>query len=250
MQNPEQTGQSFRSMPDTHSGVWRTAIPDKGGHPFRVMPDTFLIFTPFNLKTDEMAQKRVKMRKVRELFRLKFEEGYSTRQAAKTIGIGKTAASEYISGFNKSELTLSQARSLPDKDLLAFLNTHSHEENTKYKELASQFNYIEKELKRPGVTLQLLWQEYREGYPEGYGYSQYCHHFYQWRKSQKVSMHIEHKAGDKLYVDFAGKKLQVVSPQTGEINEYEVFMAVLGCRQMKMPYSFLEGYQRLLYLIV
>ena len=179
-----------------------------------------------------MAQKRVNMRKVRELFRLKFEEDYSTRQAAKTVGIGKTAASEYISGFNKSGLTLSQVKNLSDKDLLAFLNTHSHKENTKYKELARQFDYIEKELKRPGVTLQLLWQEYREQYPEGYGYSQYCHHFYQWRKSQKVSMHIEHKAGDKLYVDFAGKKLQVVSPETGEIIEYEVFMAVLGCSQL------------------
>lgn len=179
-----------------------------------------------------MAQKRITMRKVRELLRLKFEEGFSTRQAAKTIGIGKTAASEYISGFNKSGLTLAQAQSLTDNDLLASLHVYSHKENLPYKELARQFNYIEKELKRPGVTLQLLWQEYRDGCPDGYGYSQYCHHFYQWRKSRKVSMHIEHKAGDKLYVDFAGKKLSVVCPDTGEITEYEVFMAVLGCSQL------------------
>ena len=172
------------------------------------------------------------MRKVRELLRLHFEQGLSNRQAAKTVGIGKTAASEYISGFTQSGLTLQQVASLSDQDLLAALNIHRHRENPRYEALFKLFPYMEKELKRTGVTLQLLWQEYREGYPDGYGYSQYCHHFYQWRASQKVSMHIEHKAGDKLYVDFAGKKLSVVDPQTGEITEHEVFVAVLGCSRL------------------
>src|SRR6056297_3815907 len=90
--------------------------------------------------------------------------------------------------------------SLSDQNLLVALNLHLHQENPRYNTLFKLFPYIEKELKRTGVTLQLLWQEYREGYPDGYGYSQYCHHFYQWRKAQKVSMHIEHKAGDKLTI--------------------------------------------------
>ena len=179
-----------------------------------------------------MANKKLNMRKVRELLRLRFQQELSNRQAAKTVGIGKTAASEYISGFRKSGLTLDQAMTLSDKDLLATLNIHSHRENPRYEALAKLFPYIERELKRTGVTLQLLWQEYREGHPDGYEYSQYCHHFYKWRASQKVSMHIEHKAGDKLYVDFAGQKLSVVDPQTGEITEHEVFVAVLGCSQL------------------
>jgi len=179
-----------------------------------------------------MANNKITMRKVRELLRLKFEQGLSNRQAAKAVGIGKTAASEYIAGFIKSGLSLDQAMSLSDQNLLVALNIHLHQENSRYNTLFKLFPYIEKELKRTGVTLQLLWQEYREGYPDGYGYSQYCHHFYQWRKAQKVSMHIEHKAGDKLYVDFTGKKLPVVDPQTGEITEHEVFVAVLGCSQL------------------
>lgn len=184
-----------------------------------------------------MVNKRNDMRKVRELLRLKFEQGLSNRQAAKISGVGKTSASEYISGFSSSGLTLSQAESLSDKDLLSVLNLHKQRENERYKELESQFSYIEKELKRKGVTLQLLWQEYREKNKDGYGYSQYCHHFLQWRNRQKVSMHIDHKSGDKLYVDFAGTGMPVVDPQTGEMTEYEVFVAVLGCSQL----SYLEA---------
>jgi len=172
------------------------------------------------------------MRKVKELLRLKFEQNFSNRQAAKAVGIGKTAASEYITGFIKSGLTMEQILSLSDSNFLAALKIHHRQDNQRYKELFKLFPYIEKELKRIGVTLRILWQEYREGHPNGYGYSQYCHHFYQWRKAQKVSMHIDHKAGDKLYVDFAGKKLSVINPETGEITEHEVFVAVLGCSQL------------------
>ncbi|MFW6225045.1 MAG: IS21 family transposase [Bacteroidota bacterium] len=179
-----------------------------------------------------MANNKITMRKVRELLRLKFEQNFSNRQAAKAVGIGKTAASEYITGFIKSGLALEQVLSLSDSNFLAALNIHHRQDNQRYKELFKLFPYIEKELKRTGVTLRILWQEYREGHPNGYGYSQYCHHFYQWRKAQKVSMHIDHKAGDKLYVDFAGKKLSVIDPKTGEITEHEVFVAVLGCSQL------------------
>ena len=124
-----------------------------------------------------MANKKLNMRKVRELLRLRFQQDLSNRHAAKTVGIGKTAASEYISGFRKSWLTLDQAVSLSEKDLLATLNIHTHRENPRYEAQAKLFPYIEKELKRTSVTLQILWQEYREGYPDGYEYSQYCHHF-------------------------------------------------------------------------
>jgi transposase len=179
-----------------------------------------------------MANKRIDMRKVRELLRLKFQQGLSIRKAARAIGVGKTAAGEYIAGFNRSGLTLTQAMNLSDKDLVSTLDVHKRPNNPRYNILSSQFLHIEKELKRHGVTMQLLWQEYKEGYPDGYGYSQYCNHFYQWSKTQKVSMHIEHKAGDKMYVDFAGKKLPVVNPQTGEVREHEVFVAVLGCSQL------------------
>lgn len=175
-----------------------------------------------------MANKRIDMRKVRELLRLHFTQGQSARQGAKIVGIGKTSASEYISGFKNSGLDYSCVEKLSDTDLLQAINAKKESENTRYKALSGQFTYFEKELKRTGVTLQLLWQEYQSTHAESYAYSQFCHHFYKWRKDQKVSMPMEHKAGDKLFVDYTGKKLFYTDVETGELVECEVFVAVLG----------------------
>lgn len=171
------------------------------------------------------------MKKVRELLRLKFEQGLSCRQAAKTAGIGKTASSEYVAGFRASGLTLGQAMALSDTELVGALNLKKLSTNERFQHLSEQFSFFEKELKRTGVTLQLLWVEYQQRQPDGYGYSQFCHHYDQWQKTQKVSMHMEHKAGDKMYVDFAGSKLSVTDARTGKITEYEVFVSVLGLSQ-------------------
>ena len=175
-----------------------------------------------------MANKRIDMRKVRELLRLHFKQGVSARQGAKIVGIGKTSASEYVSGFKNSGLDYSCVEQLSDTDLLQAINAQKQTENTRYKALSGQFSYFEKELKRTGVTLHLLWQEYKSTHVDSYAYSQFCHHFYKWRKDQKVSMPMEHKAGDKLFVDYTGKKLSYTDIQTGEQIECEVFVAVLG----------------------
>ena len=179
-----------------------------------------------------MANKRIQMRKVRELLVLHFERDISARQAAKIIGIGKTAASQYIAGFRASGLNISIVATMSDSELLNIINIKKESENLLYKELSDLFPYFEKELKRTGVTLQLLWKEYTETRTHYYGYSQFCHHYYHWRKQKKVSMRMEHKAGDKMFVDFAGKKLQVSDPETGEIKDYEVFVSVLGASQL------------------
>jgi transposase len=179
-----------------------------------------------------MGNKRIEMRKVRELLRLKFGQNISARQAAKIIGIGKTAASQYVSGFKASGLDISTVKNLSDSELMNAINSKKEFENIRYKELSRLFHYFEKELKRTGVTLQLLWNEYTETRSDYYGYSQFCHHYYLWRKEKKVSMRMEHKAGDKMFVDFTGKKLQTVDPGTGEITEFEVFVSVLGASQL------------------
>jgi transposase len=172
------------------------------------------------------------MRKVRELLQLHFVKGMSARQGAKMVGIGKTAASEYISGFKTSGLDMRDIDKIGDNELLQAINTRKESTNERYQELASLFPYFEKELTRTGVTLQLLWEEYKQVRGTYYEYSQFCHHYYRWRKDQKVSMHIEHKAGDKMYVDFAGSKLAVTNPETGEITEKEVYVSVLGSSQL------------------
>jgi transposase len=172
------------------------------------------------------------MRKVRELLKLCHENNYSARQAAKTIGMGKTSATEYMSGFKTSGLDYRSIAGMSDSELLNCINLKKQDENPRYSELSEKFEYFEKELKRDGVTLQLLWIEYKTDRSDYYGYSQFCHHFYKWRKEHKVSMHMEHKAGDKLFVDFTGKKLAVTNPDTGEMKEHEVFVSVLGASQL------------------
>jgi transposase len=104
--------------------------------------------------------------------------------------------------------------------------------NERLQILFSLFPAIEKELKRKGVTRQLLWKEYKTNHPDGVGLSQFKHYFSQWKAQVNPTMHMEHKAGDKLYVDFAGDKLEIINEQTGEVKPVEVFVAILGASQL------------------
>jgi transposase len=179
-----------------------------------------------------MANKPIQMRKVRELLHLHFEQNISARKAAKIVGVGKTAASQYVAGFKSSGLDYPSLAKLSDTELIQVINIKKETENPRYEELQNLFPNFEKELKRTGVTLQLLWEEYKSERNDCYGYSQFCHHYYHWRKEKKVSMRMEHKAGDKLFVDFAGKKLTIINRNTGEVTELEVFVSVLGSSQL------------------
>ena len=88
----------------------------------------------------------------------------------------------------------------------------------------SFFPHMQKEIKRPGVTRYRMWEEYLIKHPDGYSRSQFQERYNRWRGTTKLSMRIEHKAGDKLYVDYTGKKLQVIDKQTGECTPVEVFV--------------------------
>ncbi|WP_044262803.1 IS21 family transposase [Saccharicrinis fermentans] len=172
------------------------------------------------------------MKKVRELLHLVIGQGHSSRQAAKIAGMSKSSASEYVSGFKTSGIELDKMSKLTDSELLwAITGPNGKQANERYAHLISLFGYIEKELLRPGVTLQLLWQELFAAREKSYSYSQFCFHYQQWAKKQKVGMHMEHKAGDKLYVDFTGVKQKIIDAATGEIREAEVFVGVLGSSQ-------------------
>jgi len=176
--------------------------------------------------------KQTDMKKVRELLQLITNQGLSSRQASKIAGISKSSASEYVSGFKASGLTIEEVDQLSDNDLVcAITGPGGKHQNQRYSTLISHFNHIEKELKRPGVTLQLLWQELFESQFNAYSYSQFCHHYQQWSKKQKVSMHIDHKAGDKMYVDFTGVKQNIIDRETGKTKQLEVFVAILGSSQ-------------------
>jgi transposase len=127
-------------------------------------------------------------------------------------------------------ITYEQIKDLNDEELSELLSDSLNQNSTndRYNSLLKIFPDIEIELKKKGVTLQLLWKEYREKETEGYGYSQFCFHYDQWKELHKVSMHLEQKFGDKMFVDFAGDKMKILNPISGLETVVEIFVSVLG----------------------
>jgi transposase len=179
-----------------------------------------------------MAQRRTPMRKVREILRLHEECGLSLRKTAQALNLSRPVTNEYYSKCAQQGLTYGTIRDMPDDELVRILQSEPRVVDERYVRLAGRFEYLARELTRVGVTRQLLWEEYRREEPDGYGYSQFCWHFQNWEKSQELSMHMEHKAGDKLFVDFAGKKLAITDRATGIARPVEVFVAILGASNL------------------
>jgi transposase len=179
-----------------------------------------------------MANNPISMIKIRQILRLQ-SQGLSKLQIAAQTGIARNTLKKYIKEFTSSGLSFEEINELSDKELEdLFVKPEDRPLNERLQILFSLFPAIEKELKRKGVTRQLLWKEYKTQHPDGVGLSQFKHYFSQWKAQVNPTMHMEHKAGDKLYVDFAGDKLEIINEQTGEIKPVEVFVAILGASQL------------------
>lgn len=178
-----------------------------------------------------MPMRRTSMNKVREIIRLNEQNGLSKRAIARALKTSRPIVNEYINKINSVGLTYDEIKDMEDDTLLEIIEGKTRLTSNRYIVLSQQFEYFVKELKRTGVTLERLWQEYREKYPDGYGYSQFCYHFQVWRSTSELTMHMDHKAGDKMFVDFTGKHLQIVDRQSGEVKDVEIFVAVLGACQ-------------------
>ncbi len=184
------------------------------------------------------------MRKIRELLRLQEKSALSERQIARALNISRPVVAQYLTDFRLAGLCYENVEKMSDSELLRILEKGREKKSKKYKALSEKFEYFLKELKKTGVTLQILWEEYRLEHPDGYGYSQFCHHFQVWRCASKVHMHIEHKAGDKMFVDYAGKKFTIYDPVTEEPIEVNVFVAVLGASQLTYAEATMTQKQR------
>lgn len=175
---------------------------------------------------------RVKsMNTLRQIIRMK-NEGMSNHGLARRLSISRNTIRKYLGLFSVSGKSWAELLLLDDAALNELVNPVRTPEKDRFEVLKKRFEYMEKELRRVGVTKWLLWEEYRREAPSGYSYSQFCYHFQQWLGGSDPTMHFEHKAGDKLFVDFAGKKLSYVDPDTAEILEAEVFVAILGASQL------------------
>lgn len=179
-----------------------------------------------------MANKKTDMSKIRQMLRL-FTQGESKLKISELTGVSRNTLKKYLKIYTRLGLTPERIEHLSDHDLdQMFGENVLPEPSDKYKALEAFFPTMEKELKKRGVTRHILWERYIAMHPDGYKVSQFKYHYQHWLRRSKPVMHIEHAAGDKMYIDYAGEKLHIVDKDTGEITDVEVFISVLGASQL------------------
>lgn len=183
-----------------------------------------------------MTAKRLSMRKIKEVLRLKWERGLSHRQIAKSCSTSRSTVSEYVSRAEAAGLSWPLPPEMDEGRLETLLFPPKPGIPFSPRSMP-QWEEIHKELKGQGMTLFLLWEEYKEGDPEGYQYSWFCQEYRKWTGKLDLVMRQEHRAGEKMFLDYAGQTVPVVFPHTGEIKQAQIFIAVLGASS----YTFAEA---------
>ena len=175
------------------------------------------------------------MRKLRDVLRLT-AAGMSSRQVAASLTVGATTVIDYLGRARRAGIAWPLPDDLTDEALEASLYPPPPIIAKDQRPLPD-WRTVHRELKRPGVTLQLLWEEYRGRQPQGYGYSRFCELYRAWAKRLSPTMRQSHVAGERLFVDYAGTRLQVFDAATGEVLTAELFVAALGASS----YTFAEA---------
>ena len=183
-----------------------------------------------------MAKRRLSMRKIKEVIRLRLENNCSVRQIAKSCDIGRSTVSDYLSRAEQAGLAWPLPPNFDDTALEALLFPTISTDTPSKRQMPSM-EHLYQELKKKGVTLQLLWFEYKQEDPEGYQYSQFCDLYRRWVKKLDVSLKQKYRAGEKLFVDYAGQTVPIIDPSTGEVTEAQIFLATLGASS----YTFTEA---------
>ena len=167
------------------------------------------------------------MRQIRQTLRLHLESGLSLRECSRVLGIGKSTINDIARKARAAGVDWAVAQTLSDEQLEARLYQPAVPRAARH--LEPDYAYIHRELKRPGVTLQLLWEEYHQQRGGlAYKYTSFCIKYREWAASQKRSMRQVHVGGEKLFVDYAGQTVPIVNPTTGEISQAQIFVATLG----------------------
>ena len=177
-----------------------------------------------------MSNNLIHMKKARLIIRL-YTEGVSKKSISEKSGCTRNTVKKYIREFIALGMSYESFEKLSNTQMERLFKS-GRKDNPKLERLQEYFPEMEKMLKRKGVTREHLWDKYIEENPDGYRLSQFKEYYSRWRKQVNSVMHIEHKSGDKMYVDYAGNKLEIVDLQTGEIRKVEVFVSVLGASQL------------------
>jgi transposase len=182
-----------------------------------------------------MSNSLIIMSKVRSIIRL-YTEGVSKSSISVRTGLPRNTVKKYIRLFLAIGKSLQEYDTMSDAALeqmfLCMVPRARKEDDLRYKALEAMFPGIEKDLKRKENIKEKLWAAYIKMHPEGYRLSQFKEHYLSWYKARNPVMHVEHKAGEKMYVDYAGEKLSIIDPDTGEVIPVEIFAAILGSSQL------------------
>ena len=174
-----------------------------------------------------MPRKRLSMRQVHEVLRLKWAGGLSDRQIARSLGLSRPTVANYVQRAQVTGLSWPLPDGLDEAALERLLFPPPPVKGS-LAHLAPDWAHVHQELQRKGVTLLLLWQEYKAVTPEGFQYRWFCQAYRTWANQLDLVMRQHHRAGEKLFVDYAGQTLPIVNRHSGEVHEAQVFIAVLG----------------------
>ncbi|MCS3476078.1 transposase [Bradyrhizobium elkanii] len=155
-------------------------------------------------------------------------DGVSAREIGRTLGVARSTIQDNLKRALTAGLAWPLAGDLTDAVLEQRLFAHAGVRRGFRRRREPDWASLARELKRPGVNLMVLWEEYRAVHPEGYGYSRFCDLFREFDRRLSPTMRQDHPAGDKVFVDYSGKKIMIVDRETGVVRDAEIFVAVLG----------------------
>jgi transposase len=179
-----------------------------------------------------MSNKPIDMFKIRQLLRL-YADGRGSKFISKTTGISRNTVKKYLLQFAELRLTIELVEAMSDKQLAtAFLIVKPKIESSRVTDIEALLPELADRLKKRGITKQMVYADYISQCPGGYKHSAFLVRLNTYMGMSKPSMRVPHKVGDKLFIDFTGRKLQIVDKDTGEVQEVEVFVAILGCSQL------------------
>jgi transposase len=178
------------------------------------------------------------MRKIKEVLRLKHEVGLGQRQIARSCCIGLGTVHDYLARAARAGLTWPLPEDWDEEQAEAALFGSAVVRTRQHERALPDFGAIHEQRQRHRhLTLQLLWEEYRAANPDGYQYSRFCYLYQRWRGSRDVVLRQEHKAGEKMFVDWAGPTIPIYSRTSDEVRQANLFVAVLGASS----YTYVEA---------
>jgi transposase len=173
------------------------------------------------------AKRELTMRQIRQMLRLA-RDGASAREIGRTLGAARSTIQDNLNRAKAAGLSWPLPGELTDDVLEQRLFARAGARRGFRRRAEPDWASLACELKRPGVNLTVLWEEYREAHPDGYGYSRFCDLYRAFERRLSPVMRQHHAAGDKVFVDYSSKKLAIVDAATGEVREAEIFVGVLG----------------------